>query len=226
MSGAAAAILFSGGFAHPFEETSPILNEMMAEAGWCSRIENDLDQALESLPGAGLLAVNALYWSMTQHEKYAPHRAQWAFRLGDRQMDRLEAFVLGGGRLFVLHTGTICWDTQPRWHALMGGGWQWGVSGHPPLGAFEVALTDTGAALSDGPAHFTVEDEAYHRLAPEPDCRILATADLGEGPQPLAWLRNAGKGKVAVDALGHDGASLREPGHNGLIRAQLRWLAE
>ena len=226
MSSAKSAVLFSGGVGHPFEQTSPILARLIDEAGWDCRIETDLDAALADLPAAGLFAVNALYWSMTQGEKYAPLRAQWARELQPGQMDAMETFVANGGRLFALHTSTICWDTEPRWRQLIGGGWEWGVSHHPPYGPITVDLTGAGESLSEGQSHFDLVDEAYHNLAPAADCTVLATADLGEGPQPLAWNRDFGEGKVAVDALGHDVRSLEQPDHAALIRAQLKWLSE
>lgn len=224
MRAARSAVLFSGGVGHPFEASSSLFAELIEAEGWAVRIETDLDQALALLPEVDLLAINALYWSMTQHEKYALLRAEWARSLSDAQMDAIEGFVHCGGHLFVLHTGTICWDTQPRWHALMGGGWNWETSHHPPLGPVTVDLTLAGARFSDGARQFELIDEAYHNLAPAPDCSVLATADLGHGPQPLAWVRNVAEGKVAVDALGHDDRSLREPGHRSLIRGQLQWL--
>lgn len=218
------AIIFSGGVGHPFEETSPLLAELIKEAGWEPRIETDIDRAVSQLPNCNLFAVNALYWSMGQHEKYAALRREWARSLPDDQMESIESFVHDGGRLFVLHTGTICWDTQPRWRELMGGGWDWDRSHHPPLGPVSINLTDDGARMVAASRRFDLIDEAYHELAPTIDCNVLATADLGRGPQPLAWTREFGRGKVAVDALGHDRRSLEQPDHRALIRAQLDWL--
>ncbi|MBO9377047.1 hypothetical protein GG804_09725 [Sphingomonas histidinilytica] len=220
------AIIYSDGYGHPFAETSPILADLGRSSGWNVTIEPSLDAVLARLAGDDLLIVNALRWSMTQHEKYAPDRAQWAVMLPDAQMQRLDDHVRLGGRLLVIHTGTICWDNQPGWPAIMGGGWQWGVSYHPPLGAVRVELTEAGRARSDGPSRFEIVDEAYHQLSPTADCEILAMADAGEGAQPVAWLRHHGRGRVGVDALGHDGRSLRDPGHAALIGAMLSWLGE
>lgn len=220
------AIIYSDGYSHPFAETSPILADLARGHGWSAAIEPSLDGVFARLEGDDLLIVNALRWSMTQHEKYAPDRDQWAVALPDAQMRRLDDHVRMGGSLLVMHTGTICWDNQPGWTAIMGGGWRWGVSHHPPLGPVRVELTAAGRARSDGPSRFEIVDEAYHELSPAADCEILATADAGEGAQPVAWLRRHGAGRVGVDALGHDGRSLRDPGHAALIGAMLSWLGE
>lgn len=221
---AGAAIIYSDGFGHPFAETSAALADVLRGHGWMPSIENDFDTALAGLDGAGLLIVNALRWSMTQHEKYAPHRDQWGFVPTAAQMERIDGFVKAGGGLLVYHTATICWDEHPVWRAVMGGGWTWGVSHHPPFGDVEVELTSEGRALSAGPARFSLLDEVYHHLDPAPDCRLLATAGSAEGPQPVAWLRRHGAGRVAVDALGHDRRSLDAPGHKALLDAMIAWL--
>ena len=221
------ALILSGGYSHPFGESTAALAGVIAEAGYEVVVEEDIDAAIAALDDRpDLLAVNALRWSMTQHEKYAPDRERFAYELPDSHMDALADYVAGGGRLFVLHVSTICFDTQPRWHEVMGGGWTWGHSHHPPMGRITVQLTDMGSELSAGPDTFELLDEAYHNLDPREDCTVLATCEIEEGPQPLAWTRHYGEGRVAVDALGHDARSINAPGHLELIAAQLEWLKD
>lgn len=219
------ALIYSGGVGHAFAETSAALAAILGEAGWATRVETDIGAALDALPGLDLFVVNALSWSMTQHEKYAGLRDRWAFSLGDEQIAAIDHAVRGGLRVLVMHTGVICWDAQPLWREIIGGGWQWGVSHHPDFGAFEVELTDAGRALGAGPARFAIQDEAYHALSPADDCTVRATATLVDGAQPIAWTRRHGLGRIAVDALGHDTASIAHPGHRALIDGLLGWLA-
>ncbi len=218
------AIVYSDGYNHPFAESGAALCDLVRAAGWRVSAKDSIGAALAELEPADLLLVNALRWSMTQNEKYAPDRAEWAFALPDEDMRRIENHVISGGALLAMHTATICWDNQPSWPQLLGGGWQWGVSHHPPLGPIRVTLTAEGRERSAGLVDFEIVDEAYHHLSPAPDCTILAEVDAGEGPQPVAWLRTVGSGRVGVDALGHDGASLRDEGHAALIAAMLDWL--
>ena len=226
MSTIPAAVLFSGGYGHPFEETSPVLASFAMAEGWSVVVETDLDATLAALGSAQLLIVNALCWSMTQHEKYAPDRETWAREMSDGQMAAIDTFVRGGGRLLVMHTGTICWDTQPGWRRIMGGGWQWGLSHHPPLGPAMVAMTAAGLVFCPGAEDFSIVDEVYHNLGPLTDCDVLATCEIAEGSQPIAWMRRHGRGRVCVDALGHDADALLTPGHSLLIRSMLQWLKE
>lgn len=226
MSTTPTAVLFSGGYNHPFAETSPVLASFARAEGWTVAIETDLNAALAALGSSRLLIVNALCWSMTQHEKYAPDREIWAREMNDDQIAALDAFVCEGGSLLVMHTGTICWDTQPGWRRIMGGGWQWGLSQHPPLGPAMVAMTAAGLAFCRGAEDFSIVDEVYHNLGPQTDCDVLATCEISEGPQPIAWMRRHGQGRVCVDALGHDANALLTPGHSLLIRSMLQWLQE
>ena len=219
------ALIYSDGYAHPFAESSAALAKMLAAQGWTVSIEADLDAALAQLVDVQLFAVNALRWTMVQHEKYAPHRAEHGFTMDDPQLAAIERFVTQGGRLLALHTAVICWDNQPGWRALLGGGWEWDRSWHPPLGP--VAVTPSAAGRAAGLVDFSVTDEAYHRLDPAADCSVLACAAAGDpanGLHPVAWTRRHGAGRVAVDALGHDAASLEEPGHAALLAHLIDWL--
>lgn len=222
-------VIYSDGYNHPFAQSSAALAAIAGQAGIATRVTGSLDEALGLLvSGQGILAVNALRWSMTQYERYAADRPDWAGAITPAQMAALDQHVATGGSLLACHTAVICWDLEPRWPALLGGGWDWNRSSHPPFGSFAVQLTPAGRTISGGDGVFTVHDEAYHALDPVADCEVLATADLGAvtgaGPQPLVWRRRAGRGRVAVNALGHDGASLQVPGHAALVTGLLGWL--
>ena len=211
-------LLLSGGYGHDFAESSTALADLLCDAGWDCRIETDVRRAIAHLADADLLMVNGLWWSMTQDAKYAADRDAFAFYLADADFRALLGHVVSGGSLFALHTATIAFDTQPEWKTLLGGGWTWGRSHHPPPGPLWIETHAPGLKA------FAVVDEAYHHLDPAADCTLFASCTLSDGPQPLAWTRAVGAGRVAVNALGHNGASLRVPGHRALINAQLAWL--
>lgn len=222
MSDKRSCVLLAGGYSHPFEETGSALEQMLVDGGW------SVDRFSRPEPAIGALAddtdlfvINALYWSMSQHEKYQADRAQWAHHLADSDLAAMFKFVRTGGALLAIHTSVICWDTQPGWLDLLGGGWRWGRTHHPPMGEVQVRLTEMGRAISDGPDEFGLIDEVYHALDPLPDAEILAEGIAGGEPQPVAWLRPEGDGLVGVDALGHDGRSLNNPGHSGLLHGML-----
>lgn len=211
------ATIFSGGHGHPFAETSAAVAEILAARDYLSRTLIDFGDCVACLDDTDVLVVNALRWTMVQHEKYAPFRAAFAFQPAPGQMDRLRRWVRSGGGMLALHTAVICFDTEPGWLDMLGGGWRWGVSHHPPRGPLRIEPA--------GAPGFDLVDEAYHHLSPADDVTVRATCTLDEGAQPVAWTRDWGNGRVAVDTLGHDRSSLENPGHAKLISGLLDWLA-
>ena len=218
-------VIYSDGYRHPFAESSAALASIAQGIGLHTTITLSISEAL-TLASAhrSILAVNALRWSMTQAERHAAGRAEWSALLDDADMARIAGHVTGGGSLLAMHTAVICWDNQPGWIDLLGGGWDWAHSFHPPLGTVSAELTAAGAAISAGERRFTLTDEVYHDMGLASDCEVLAAADAGNGPVPVVWRRMRGTGKVAVDTLGHDGASLQHPAHAAILAGLLDWL--
>jgi type 1 glutamine amidotransferase len=214
-------ILYSDGYNHPFAQSSEALADIARRLGLDVLITSDLADALARLRhGRDVLAINALRWSMTQFERYAADRPHWAGSLSDEHLAAMTDHVARGGGLLAMHTAVICWDNQPGWLELLGGGWDWDRSYHPPLGAITVQPSPAFAAP------FETVDEVYHHLDPAPDCEIVATAEAGEGAQPVVWRRQCGSGRIVVDALGHDARSLGTAGHVAILEAMLGWLCE
>lgn len=218
-------VIYSDGYRHPFAESSAALARVAQGIGLQTTITVSLSEAMELVSARrSILAVNALRWSMTQAERHAADRAEWGALLDDADMAQIAGHVAGGGSLLALHTAVICWDNQPGWIDLLGGGWHWDHSFHPPLGAVTADLTPAGAALSTGERRFTLVDEVYHNMGLARDCEVLASADAGHGPVPVIWRRMHRTGKIAVDTLGHDGASLQHPAHASILAGVLEWL--
>ena len=210
-------VIITGGVYHPFEEASAVLAGQLAKLGIDSQITLDVDAGLKALERAQMLTIFALRWRMLDDEKYAPHRAKWAFELDETGRAAITAFLARGGGLLGLHTATLCFDTWPQWKDLLGARWIWGRSHHPPQGPVSVRTSTD---------QFTVNDEVYQQLEHADGNRVLAWAHV-EGEQaehPIFWTRHVGAGRVVYDALGHDGASLSHPAHAAMIAAASRWL--
>ncbi len=219
-------LIITGGIFHPFEASSAAIAALLEKDGIESDVVTDVDAGLQALPDGpySMVTINALRWGMMTADKYEPYRAEWAYQTPPASRDALTGFVAGGGGLLGMHTASICFDDWPGWQSLLGGQWVWGRSHHPPLGELTARPTDVGHEVSAGVEAFTVTDEVYHSLALEPDVDALIEADAGEGPQPIAWARHVGQGRVVYDALGHDAASLNVPGHARLVRQAAQWL--
>ena len=205
-----------------------------------------LDAAARDGAGFDLLTVNALRWRMDA-ERYAARRGDFAFSLGNSDLDAVEAHLGRGGGLLAVHTAAICFDADARWHAMLGASWNWQRSSHPPLGLVDVHVADAGREhpITSATSNFTVDDEIYTDLDTDPSCVALLTARPGRcvhscngataethggtednvGGAPVLWAREHGGGRVVTHLLGHGVASITNAHHALLIRSAAVWAA-
>ncbi|MFZ5704608.1 MAG: ThuA domain-containing protein [Pseudomonadota bacterium] len=150
----------------------------------------------------------------------------------DAQLDALEEFVEGGGRLFAMHATNALirftdgppiiaqgiqipgqvdtTDTNPRFTRLLGSRFL----AHLLLGPMHVEVTETDSGLLSGLAAFDVVDEPYVVELTGP-AEVLLTARFGgrnpgyvlsdwpEADYPQMYLRGQGEGEVLYLNLGH-----------------------
>lgn len=210
-------LILSGGIFHPFAETSASVACLLEGIGVRSVIR-DVPAGLDLLgrESFDLVTVNALSWSMTQSDKYAPFRDAHAFEPSVDQCRALSRHVDGGGGLLGLHTASICFDRWARWPDILGVGWVWGRSHHPAPGYVTV---------SDDEGSFEVWDELYCALSVAAGTKVLATGrtDGVADPQPVLTVR----GRAAYLALGHDLTATASAGFRRLLhRAALTALGQ
>lgn len=218
-------LLLSGGFSHPFHETTPALAAVLASEGVRSTITEDLEGGIASLASGRfrMVTVNVLRWRM-EAERYAEKRAEWAYSLPEGARAGLRDFVAGGGALLAIHTAAVSFDDWPGWREMVGGAWDWGRSAHPPLGPMRVSVPPSDHPIVAGLGDFEVVDEAYGFLDLMPDVVPLAVSPHGGVDHPMLWARPFGRGRVVYDALGHDARSYAHPTHAELLRRAARWL--
>jgi hypothetical protein len=228
-----AAVIFSGGINHPFEHSAPALASVLEQVGMQPLLTFELEAACAALKAdpTALFVLHALRWSMTQHEKYIPDRPQWAMSIPDAARATIRSHIERGAGLVGLHTASICFDTWPEWPAILGGGWQWGRSFHPPPAPLRVRLSPTHP-LTRGLPDFTVVDELYSEQsvgATSDVCGWLdpiePMPDIGKPltTQPALWTQEYGAGRVVYGALGHDAASILHPVHRRLLQRAALW---
>jgi type 1 glutamine amidotransferase len=221
--------LISGGIYHEFEASSGLLARAFRDLGLETVVFDDPEAALAALaspPRCDLLTINALRFTMHQHEKYAPLRAKWAFELSASGRAALEGYVRHGGALLGLHTASICFDGWEEWPRILGASWAWGRSFHAAAGDVEVECTDTADPITSGVPHFEVFDEVYRDLDISADARPLLRARMrGEREHhPVLWTHRYGAGRVVYNALGHGPESVGEATHLDILRRAARWL--
>jgi type 1 glutamine amidotransferase len=217
-------VILTGGWAHDFAATAPVLADVLERGGFSSVVVADLEQAARELDrsDAALLTVYACQFQMLDDRYTEENRAEWARTTTPDGRAGVERFLQRGGGVLAVHTASICFDDWPRWQDVLGGGWTWGRSWHPPPQAVPVEPV-TEHPIVDGVAPFTVMDERYCDLAIDPSSRMLLRSPGDDGGQPVLWVHEAGPSRVVYDALGHDERSLAAIEHATLLRRAARW---
>lgn len=221
-------LLLVGGVGHPFDETGPELARILEGVGWQSEVCFDIEGGLERLSRGEFdqLTVACLRWTMTQHEKYAPLREQWAFSLSSRGRDIVRTYLAHQNGLLGIHGAAISFDDWPEWGTLLGVSWRWGTSYHPPLAEATVRMTGVSHPITAGAQSFTVSDELYSALDVQPWMQPLFEArHTGTDEwRPVGFAGERDGARRAYWGLGHDLASLANPIHQQTIQRAARWL--
>ena len=122
---------------------------------------------------------------------------------------------------------------------------------HLPYQEVNIRIIDTSHPVTSGVEDFRITDELYCLDEIGADARILAGYDgreanapyrqLEDRPPdprhelahewrmhqpraPLMYVKQLGAGKICVNAMGHDGAALRNPGFRQLTVQAINWL--
>jgi type 1 glutamine amidotransferase len=225
------AVVLSGGLTHDFPATTACLVELLSGQGIRAEVHTDVDAALRALPGAALLVVNALRWTMTgpgTPDRYRELAGTEGVSPSQSARVRLAAHLEAGGGVLGMHTASICFDDWPEWGRALGAAWVWGRSHHPPIGPAVEVRPEYGHELVDGLDPFTVVDEVYGDLERTPGTVPLLTAAQPTGPDthsrhPLLWAREHAGGRIVYDALGHHPPSYEVPEHREILRRAIHW---
>jgi uncharacterized protein len=222
-------LILAGGVYHPPEESGPALAAMLSEIGWESDIVVDVEAGLKRLAAGEFdrLTVACLRFTMTQHEKYAPFRAEWAMSLSQAGRAALTRWVGAGNGILGIHTAPICFDDWEEWGEMLGVYWRWGTSHHPPLGPVSVRPAGAHPIVADART-FDVTDEVYSALKVQPWMTPLFEAQA-EGMADWRTVGLAGEhggARRAWCGLGHDAASLSQSENRRIIQNAARWVAQ
>lgn len=193
---------------HPFDETTDRLRELLTERGFEIRIL-PVDDALQTLEGADLLAVNA----------GDPWR-DGSFGAPDAAIRGLEAALERGIGVLAMHAASSSLRDYAAWAPAIGRVWLPGVSMHPEFS--ETTLAWAAHPLA-GDQPLTVQDERYSFLQAVGDSDVVATHEHGGVIHPVAWTRTHGASRVAADLLGHDSRSYDSPAHRALLGRLIDW---
>ncbi len=224
-------LVISGG-RHPYEESTPVLENFLKSAGHDVTITDDA--SVLGKP-ADMNAYDALVFN-TRREN-VPNFADLA--LSENEQVGLKTFISSGKGFVCIHISGCLPESWPEYHDITGGGWISGKSFHPPYGKFTVNVSDSKHAGVHGVADFTTNDELYMGLAFRGGNDVFLTGTTEDGTHPwgperqpmnmpagtfpLGWTRKYGEGKVFVLLLGHDGQSFQTPEFQKIVLNGVDW---
>ena len=129
-------------------------------------------------------------------------------------------YVLGGGGLLVVHSGTV-YAQHPVLRGLIGGAF---VS-HPKQCPVTVEPKQ-GHPLTVGSAPFTLVDEHYMMELDDKGADVFMTTTSEHGTQSGGWTRAEGEGRVCVLTPGHNVEVWQHPSFQALLINGLRWCSK
>ncbi len=218
-------LVVSGG-RHPYEESTPILQEFLTAAGLSVTVTEDASLLADS---DGMAAYDALVFNTLREGDST---------LTDAEQNNMKEYVSGGKGFVCIHISGCVPETWPGYSNMTGGGWKMSKSFHPPYGRMTVNVTDPDNPGALGISDFETNDELYMGVDYEEgnDVYITGTSEDGwhtwrgeemfmpGGTFPLGWTRSHGEGKVFVTLLGHDGQSFQTPEFQRIVLNGVDWV--
>lgn len=227
-------LLITGQNGHDWRTVSPLLRKALEDTG---RFEV---RVTEEFRGAGpemlapydLIVLNYADWRKS------------GLRWGDRADAAFLDAVRAGKGVVLYHFSLAAFDGWTDYEALCGGNWRTDHGHHSAAHDFTVKVTDADHPVTRGlkPQFVQPKDELYANLRwqPEGSFHVLATAwddhslYQGKARQPvpgpgldqaMLWTTQLGKGRIFVNALGHDGPAVQTPAFVVTFTRGAEWAA-
>ena len=217
-------LVISGG-RHPYEESTPILEQFLSAAGHDATVTEDASALADAdaLAGYDALVFNTL--------------REGELVLSEGEQEGLKSYVSGGKGFVCIHIAGCAPASWPEYHDVTGGGWVMAKSFHPPYGRFTVNVSQPGHPGVSGVSDFETSDELYMGIVFNEGNDVFLTGDAEDGTYPwrgedtfmpggtfpLGWTRSYGEGRVFVTLLGHNGLSFRTPQFQQIVLNGVEW---
>lgn len=215
-------LILSGGVAHDYSATSPILRTVLQEVGIESEIHDDFSTVEDgSLQDFDMLTLNCVRWTCNQ----TPHwRDEWHFELSSKARKELLSFFAKGSGMLALHCATICFDDWPEFRRILGAWWDWGHSGHAPVQRHTMHIRSKAHPITQGLTDFDIVDELYTNPRLNDSLDPLIDATWENTKHPILWLRDYDRARICYNAMGHGVEAFEHPINRILLQRGALWV--
>ena len=201
---------------HPFERTSPLIAEVLSEAGHEVEVRDTVPGSLLDVSSFDLLVVNAGGGIADDDSEEWPSDAYY------EDLAALKKYREGGGRVLSVHTSNGAFGQLPEWRGAVGGCWG-PDSFHPDI---DTAVFQPAPDAGDHPVWAGLEqvevfDEKYSALEIDPAVAPLVQHTTDGDTHVMGW---AVGDQVVYDGLGHDEKSYESEGRRRLLVNEVDWL--
>lgn len=216
-------LIFSGQNNHDWRKTTPVLTQILDGSG---RFTVEATEHPEQCTAATFAKFDCILSNWNNFGAGKGGVKEWP----EQTRQDFLAFVRSGHGFVVVHAGGTMFFDWPEFQKLIGGTWGKGT-GHGHIHAFEVKPADAAHPITKGLQPFTTTDELWHRMATQPEKKVLATAfsakDQGGSGQdePVAMTTEFGRGRCFNLVLGHDVKAMQSSGFQTLLVRGVEWAA-
>ncbi len=214
-------LLLSGNNNHNWKKTTPALVKIFKES---ERFTVTVTNEPEKLKAADFKACDVIVSNWTPWPNI--RKRFWDAETEKAFLD----FIRGGRGLVVFHAASTAFATWPEFQKLVGATWGKGT-GHGRQHEFEVKIADPKHPVTAGMKNFKIFDELWHRMAAQPDKKVLCTAFSaknrgGSGAEePVVIYTQIGKGRGFNLVLGHGTKAMSNPNWQKLMLRGTEWAA-
>ena len=143
------------------------------------------------------------------------YKTMW---MSDDFKQRFISYAKNGGRLLILHSGTVGYGKDPELSKIFSGYFDF----HPPQ--TEVTFIPLGDFdITKGIDPYTFIDEHYHMVMIDENIDIFAQAKSEHGVQPAGWLNTQEGMRIGTLLIGHNSETLESVEYKLLLRRMIDW---
>jgi hypothetical protein len=227
-------LIITGQNQHDWKSTTPVLRQMLEDTG---KFEV---RVTEEFRGAGPETL-APYDVVVVHYM---DRNQPALKWGERAETAFLNYARAGKGVVIYHFALASFNGWTEFEKMSGGNWRPGNGHHSARHDFKVDIKDASHPITKGLKKTFPQpnDELYANLKwqPEGTYHVLATAyddhSLYGGKarqpipgagldHPMLWTLEYGKGRIYVNALGHDVPTIKTPAFVTTFTRGVEWAA-